>query len=89
MEKNKFVSRILQSLREKLRENGELDVQLHSMNVKEWYSLFEEKTSNISNESIFSDIRYFTLQMNIICYSNLFSGMTKVVKRDPEYEVIF
>ena len=83
--KQKFVLQFLQSL----RDNGELDVPIHSMNVKEWYALFQSKTNNISNVSLFTDARLFTLQMNNICYSNLFSNMNRVVKRNPEYNVYF
>ena len=84
--KKKFVINFLQDL----RDNGELSVPIHRLNLDEWFNLFESKTSHISNDvRIFSDKRFFSLQMNNIAEMNLFETLTKKEQKYPIYEVYF
>ena len=83
--KKKLVIDFLQDL----RDNGELDIPVHRMNINEWFSLFEQKTSQVSNQAIFHDQRYFAMQFNNIAEMSLFDSVTKKVERDPVYEVYY
>ena len=83
--KKKLVLDFLQDL----RDNGELSIPLHRMNLNEWYNLFEAKTRHISNDAIFSDKRFFSLQMNNIAEMNLFQTIERKEERYPIYEVFF
>ena len=83
--KKKLVVDFLQDL----RDNDELGIPVHRMNINEWYSLFESKTANISNEGIFKDKRYFAMQMNNIAQMRIFDSIFKIEERVPVYEVYY
>ena len=81
---------VLQWLEEVI-QSKELNYPIHRMNVDGWYQLFNSHHENhvLDNDPIFSDKRYFALQMTNICDNPGFPGLSKEQLTYPVYETYY
>ena len=60
------------------------------MNIDAWYAWFNSMHERVQGvDPIFSDRKYFALQMSNICENPGFPGLTKVVTRYPKYDISY
>ena len=59
----------------------------HSMTSKAWFALF--KRINPEHAHLFSDLKFFSTQVNSIITLGLFPNLSKTTKRKPVYKVIY
>ena len=65
-----------------LKENDELLFPVHQMLSTEWFELFKSHHESIDHV-IFSDIRFFSLQMNNIIRDQSFTYLSKQTSSNP------
>ena len=75
---------------EHLVATKQLDYPVHHMNVNAWYAWFSSMHERIhGHDPIFSDRKYFALQMGNICENPGFPGLTRMTMKHPKYETIY
>ena len=87
--KRKLVIDWLQSL----SDDGLLNVPIHQMSIEEWHQWFNDTVPNTDmmyGTTVFSDKRFFTLQMNNIHLHSQFPGFSRTLKKTrDEYILTF
>ena len=69
-----------------LKDNNYFAWPTHAMYVKDWYDFFE---THHLDEQIFTELKYFSRQMNNICREGLFPDLRRVGVRNPTYQLMF
>ena len=69
-----------------LKENNYFQWPTHAMYVKDWFDFFQV---HHPDEKIFTELRYFTLQMNSICRNNLFPDLRRFETRNSNDGLMF
>ena len=69
-----------------LKENNYFLWPTHAMYVKDWFDFFE---THHPDKRIFTELKYFSRQMNNICRENLFPDLRRVEVREPSYNVMY
>ena len=85
---NRKKKKIVQDWLQLLVDSDQLDYPIHQMNSTEWFKLFQQHHENYDEETIFSDARFFSLQMNNIIEHESFPYLRKK-KRTIPYSVLY
>ena len=65
-----------------LKDEEELTFPIHKMNSKQWFKLFEKHHTGYDGV-IFSDVKYFSMQMNSIIDGQMLPYLSKEVTMNP------
>ena len=68
-------------------EAGTLDWPVHRIDVKDLFQMFLQM--NPSHLNLFSEIRFFSKQVNSICDDGSLENIFKIEKRNPSYSVAY